>query len=138
MARAESSPPCGGDGTERNFFRRRHGVIAPLVKRIASENPLERKPAALCGAVLLQRLHSVLGAGGDIVAAPGTAGGDAALIKPHQPNQNPLHGMSPKRPSFRLRRRKLSFSSFQEAVSVLLRATRIRSQPWERRGLESR
>ncbi len=123
---------------ESPLFSLRHRVIPPFVKGVASEYPFEREPAPLYRAILLQGLQGILGAGGDVIAAPGAAGGDIPLVKAHQPDQNPLHGLSPKRSSFRHRRKKVSFSSPQGAVNVRFRATRTMSHPWRRRRLFSR
>jgi len=39
MERAQSSPP-GGDGAERNFFRRNGGCIAPALKGLLTSPPV--------------------------------------------------------------------------------------------------
>ena len=43
MERAQSSPP-GGDGAERNFFRRNGGCIAPAPKGLLTSPPARAPP----------------------------------------------------------------------------------------------
>ena len=62
----------------------RDRVVAAFVKRIAAQDAFERQPAALAGAIFLNGLRGILGAGGDIIAAAGTVGRDGLLIKPDE------------------------------------------------------
>ena len=105
-----------------------------LVKRIAAQDTPERQPAALEGAVLLNRLQRILGTGGNIPAARRPVRGDGHPVKFHQGQQDLFHhDRSSSSSSFLQRRRKVSFSSFQEAVRVRPLATRIMSYPWRSR-----
>ena len=106
----------------------------PVIKRMAAADTPEREHAALEGAVLLNRLQRILGTGGNIPAARRPVRGDGHPVKFHQGQQDLFHhDRSSSSSSFLQRRRKVSFSSFQEAVRVRPLATRIISYPWRSR-----
>ena len=106
--------PCSG-----------YGIVSALVKRMTAQDPFESQPAALDGAVFLNGLQRVLGAGGDIVAAGRKTGRDASSIEPDHPQHQLFHACSSKRSNFRHSFKNVLFSSFQGAVAVLPRATRM-------------
>ena len=102
-----------------------YGIVSALVERMTAQDPLECQPAALDGTIFFNGLQSVLGTGGIVIAAGRKTGRNTSSIESNHPKHQLLHVCSSKRSSFLHSFKNVLFSSFQGAVAVLPRATRM-------------
>ena len=72
----------------------RHGVVAAVTEGVATKHPPNSQPQTHDGAVTLQRLHRIGGAGGHKAAVAPMVAGHALLIQPHQADE-PGAGQQP-------------------------------------------
>ena len=108
-----------------------YGVIdaaPPVIKRMAAADTPEREHAALEGAVLLNGLHGVLGAGRNKAAAGGTVRRDILPVEADGGKQKLFHSaVSFIRPSFSHAERKALSILAYSAPTHLVRATMMMS-----------